>query len=70
MNIEERVQKEDVVDKSFTRLKKYKILRGGGLVGLGGGGGGKAGSRTRHMAVAQKGNRKQFSVLISRIKLV
>lgn len=65
MNIEERVQKEDVVDKSFTRLKKYKILGwGGGLVG------GKAGSRTRHMAVAQKGNRKQFSVLISRIKLV
>lgn len=69
MNIEEIVQKEDVVDKSFTRLKKYKILRGGGLVGWGGGGG-KAGSRTRHMAVAQKGNRKQFSVLISRIKLV
>lgn len=68
MNIEEIVQKEDVVDKSFTRLKKYKILRGGGLVV--GGGGGKAGSRTRHMAVAQKGNRKQFSVLISRIKLV
>lgn len=69
MNIEERVQKEDVVDKSFTRRKKYKILRGGGLVVVGGGGG-KAGSRTRHMAVAQKGNRKQFSVLISRIKLV
>lgn len=39
MNIEEIVQKEDVVDKSFTRLKKYKILRGGGLVGWGGGGG-------------------------------
>lgn len=69
MNIEEIVQKEDVVDKSFTRLKKYKILRGGGFGGVGGGGG-KAGSRTRHMAVAQKGNRKQFSVLISRIKLV
>lgn len=39
MNIEEIVQKEDVVDKSFTRLKKYKILRGGGLVGWGWGGG-------------------------------
>lgn len=35
MNIEEIVPKEDVVDKSFTRLKKYKILRGGGLVGWG-----------------------------------
>lgn len=40
MNIEEIVQKEDVVDKSFTRLKKYKILRGRGLVGWGVGGGG------------------------------
>lgn len=38
MNIEEIVQKEDVVDKSFTRLKKYKILRGGGWWGGGGGG--------------------------------
>lgn len=38
MNIEEIVQKEDVVDKSFTRLKKYKILRGGGLVRWGVGG--------------------------------